>query len=226
MSDYISREAAIEDFEYCTRKNSTWTPQRVKTLLMRIPAADVEPVRYGRWEPGNQICPVCGEDKFKDLDADIWSDWTPPRCPNCGAKMFMGGITVVDCISRPAFIADCEGRYCAPCKEQGKDSNGMKCRACWVDDMLSEVMDAPAADVEPEQLWIPCRERLPEICMINGELVNYLIYCPDFSSCGAAVDIGNYVPDAGTWFCLGIPCRVTHWAPLPEPPEEGESDHG
>nr|DAK94715.1 MAG TPA: 30S ribosomal protein S11 [Caudoviricetes sp.]DAM55842.1 MAG TPA: 30S ribosomal protein S11 [Caudoviricetes sp.] len=91
MSDYISREAAIEDFEYCTRKNSTWTPQRVKTLLMRIPAADVEPVRYGRWEPGNQICPVCGEDKFKDLDADIWSDWTPPRCPNCGAKMFMGG---------------------------------------------------------------------------------------------------------------------------------------
>lgn len=91
MSDYISRETAIEDFEYCTRKNSTWTPQRVKTLLMRIPAADVEPVRYGRWEPGNQICPVCGEDKFKDLDADIWSDWTPPRCPNCGAKMFMGG---------------------------------------------------------------------------------------------------------------------------------------
>ena len=24
-------------------------------------------------------------------DMDIWSDWTPPRCPNCGAKMFMGG---------------------------------------------------------------------------------------------------------------------------------------
>lgn len=90
MSDYISRDAAIEDFEQCNQKNSIWTPQRVKTLLMRIPAADVEPVRYGRWEPGNQICPVCGEDKFKDLDADIWSDWTPPCCPNCGAKMFMG----------------------------------------------------------------------------------------------------------------------------------------
>lgn len=54
-----------------------------------------------------------------------------------------------DYISREAFIADCEGRYCAPCKEQGKDSNGMKCRACWVDDMLGEVMNAPAADVEP-----------------------------------------------------------------------------
>ncbi len=46
MSDYISREAALADFEQCNRKNSTWTPQRVKTLLMRIPAADVEPVRH------------------------------------------------------------------------------------------------------------------------------------------------------------------------------------
>ena len=85
---------------------------------------------------------------------------------------------------------------------------------------------APSADVEPEQYWIPCSARLPEICMIDGELVNYLIYSPDFSSCGAAVDIGNYVPNTGEWFCLGIPCRVTHWASLPEPPEEGESDHG
>lgn len=44
MADYISREAAIEDFEYCTQENSTWTPQRVKTLLMRIPTADAVPV--------------------------------------------------------------------------------------------------------------------------------------------------------------------------------------
>ena len=46
-----------------------------------------EPVRHGRWEPGNPICPVCGGDKFKDLDADIWCDWMPDFCPNCGAKM-------------------------------------------------------------------------------------------------------------------------------------------
>ncbi len=54
-----------------------------------------------------------------------------------------------DYISREAFVADCEGRYCAPCKEQGKDCNGVRCRACWVDDMIGEVLDAPAADVEP-----------------------------------------------------------------------------
>ena len=86
MSDYISREAAIEDFEYCTQENSTWTPQRVKTLLMRIPAADVEPVRRGRWgkkqggfwEFAN--CSVCGQ---KTATVGI----PPNYCPNCGAKM-------------------------------------------------------------------------------------------------------------------------------------------
>ena len=45
------------------------------------------PVRHGRWENGNPICPVCGGDKFKDLNADIWCDWQPAFCPNCGAKM-------------------------------------------------------------------------------------------------------------------------------------------
>lgn len=51
---------------------------------------DWKPVVHGRWKNGNPICPVCGEDKFKDLDADIWCDWLPPFCPNCGAKMDRG----------------------------------------------------------------------------------------------------------------------------------------
>ena len=44
-------------------------------------------LKTGKWTPGDPICPCCGEDKFKDLDADIWSDWRPKYCPNCGAKM-------------------------------------------------------------------------------------------------------------------------------------------
>ena len=51
-----------------------------------LPAADVAPVVHGRWEC-NKPCPVCGEDRFKGLDADIWADWEPLYCPNCGAKM-------------------------------------------------------------------------------------------------------------------------------------------
>ena len=41
------------------------------------------------WEMGTRELnlPVCGEDKFNGLDADIWSDWTPKYCPNCGALM-------------------------------------------------------------------------------------------------------------------------------------------
>ena len=47
---------------------------------------DAEP-KSGKWIDGDSICPCCGEDKFKDLDADIWSDWQPKYCPNCGAEM-------------------------------------------------------------------------------------------------------------------------------------------
>ena len=41
---YISREAALKDFEASNAENPRWTPQRVKTLLLRQPAADVAEV--------------------------------------------------------------------------------------------------------------------------------------------------------------------------------------
>lgn len=86
MDEYINRESVYEDFEKCNSENPKWTPSRVKTLISRQKAADVAPVRHGRWECG-KLCPVCGENRFKGLDADIWADWEPPYCPNCGAKM-------------------------------------------------------------------------------------------------------------------------------------------
>ena len=47
----ISREAALADFESCNAGNPNWTPQRVKTLLLRQPAADVvEVVRFKDWK--------------------------------------------------------------------------------------------------------------------------------------------------------------------------------
>lgn len=64
--------------------------------------------------------------------------------------------------------------------------------------------------------WIPVDERLPEVWRNDetAELVNYMIYSPDFG-----VDIGNYHAKAKKWLCMALPCTVTHWAPLPEPPE-------
>lgn len=51
-------------------------------------------------------------------------------------------------IERETFLKDIEKRYCLPCKEAWKDHNGCMCRACWVDDMRGDVIDAPAVDVE------------------------------------------------------------------------------
>ena len=91
MTEYIDKNATVGILEAmsrnadceCIKKRLEKAAKRVNTM----PAADVAPVVYGRWENGNPICPVCGGDKFKDLDADIWCDWQPAFCPNCGAKM-------------------------------------------------------------------------------------------------------------------------------------------
>ena len=48
MSDYLKRKTALEDFEQCNAENPNWTPQRVKTLLLRQPAADVAEVVHCR----------------------------------------------------------------------------------------------------------------------------------------------------------------------------------
>lgn len=52
-------------------------------------------------------------------------------------------------IERETFLKEIKERYCLPCKEEGRDYNGCKCRACWVDDMRGDVIDAPSADVAP-----------------------------------------------------------------------------
>lgn len=98
MSDYIEREAAEKMFEdaqiisdgeysgYCTEDVN----------LSNIPAADVAPVRHGKWiedertypGPGlkNNLCSACGE------VAGAWKEGLEPGrkwayCPNCGARM-------------------------------------------------------------------------------------------------------------------------------------------
>ena len=43
--------------------------------------------KTGHWINGDDKCPCCGKSKFEGLDADIWADWQPKYCPNCGAKM-------------------------------------------------------------------------------------------------------------------------------------------
>lgn len=44
-----------------------------------------------------------------------------------------------DHMDKAAFESEIRNRYCHGCD----NSNGIKCRACWVDDMLDEVACAP-----------------------------------------------------------------------------------
>ena len=82
MADYIERKA-LRDTLYDA---DAITMSGVK-ILNQFPVADVAPVRHGRWIDGDPYCPICRKDKFIGLDADVWSDWQPDYCPNCGAKM-------------------------------------------------------------------------------------------------------------------------------------------
>lgn len=78
---------------------------------------------------------------------------------------------------------------------------------------LTEAINrTPAADVEPVRRWIPCSERMPKVC----KKTSYFAYIPRFG----AVDIADYHPDVDGWTVNGLPITVTHWMPLPEPPEE------
>lgn len=84
------------------------------------------------------------------------------------------------------------------------------------EDTIFDLMDSAAVELEDTPArWIPCSERLPEIC----ESTSYLAYIPSF----CAVDIVNYSPDVEEWAFMGMPITVTHWMPLPEPPE-GKDD--
>lgn len=44
-----------------------------------------------------------------------------------------------DLMDNVAFETDIKNRYCAGCDNY----KGLKCKACWVDDMLGEVDDSP-----------------------------------------------------------------------------------
>ena len=65
--EFISRTEALKDFEENNARNPNWTPQRVKTLLLRQAAANVaEVVR-------------CKDCKLWDSDPDTYGKDTGPE---------------------------------------------------------------------------------------------------------------------------------------------------
>ena len=90
MAEYIDREAA----QTSCRKYSfaeSYDAFAVDCILKAIPAADVAPVRHGRWVDNH--CTACG---MMPMGDEMWKlcDFEPPRfekfmdsCQSCGAKM-------------------------------------------------------------------------------------------------------------------------------------------
>lgn len=89
MADFIDREAVLTEIYQYTRHY--WpTVSYVESIIQKQPAADVEPVRHGRWEMRptgmatdaepeyKAYCTVCNEPN---------KQYQPPYCPHCGAKM-------------------------------------------------------------------------------------------------------------------------------------------
>ena len=67
-------------------------------------------------------------------------------------------------IDKEAFNKSVEECYCKPCKADGKDYNGCRCRACWVDGMLDDVeCFQPAAYVAPVVRCNDCKHSWEDI---------------------------------------------------------------
>ena len=81
MAEYIDREVALMKLmqDGCSAKNLQ--------SISDMPAADVAPVRHGRWEEASDgdgiVCPFCRTDFCTIIyDTEYFN-----YCPNCGAKM-------------------------------------------------------------------------------------------------------------------------------------------
>lgn len=72
-----------------------------------------------------------------------------------------------------------------------------------IDNDAQTIAQVPSA--QPEQRWIPCEERLPEV---TGA---YLVACQNGN-----VKVGHFTTFDGTW----TDARATAWMPLPEAYEE------
>lgn len=92
MAEYIEREALmvalckeiVGDGDYYNGKDDM--QDQIRDMVSRFPAADVVPVRHGRWEivvgsdgKEHMVCTGCR--KQQDLTG-VFS-----YCPNCGATM-------------------------------------------------------------------------------------------------------------------------------------------
>ena len=83
MDEYISRRELLARYD----AEHEGTPGRARELIKQAPAADVAPIRHGRWIPADQTgdcCYTCSECGF---ERDAYLLDVGDYCPACGARM-------------------------------------------------------------------------------------------------------------------------------------------
>ena len=83
MTEYIEREKVLSK---AAPVEGCFSDMISAYDVIMLPAADVAPVRHGRWgtysdRPDSLICSVC------NCGFDMWKHDPHNYCPNCGAKM-------------------------------------------------------------------------------------------------------------------------------------------
>ena len=91
MAEYIDREAAVDavaDIYYDT-PGINLTAEKFEAAINGIPAADVAPVRHGRWIDKGEyaVCTECGGRSGTQYDGVEPVPLRAQFCQNCGAKM-------------------------------------------------------------------------------------------------------------------------------------------
>ena len=87
MSDYISRQAAVDALDSIGSVDTEADREYARNIFEAIPTADVAPVVHGRWiklYTDNYKCSECG-DWWCSADNEMVEDFL--YCPHCGAKM-------------------------------------------------------------------------------------------------------------------------------------------
>ena len=89
MAEYIKKEYAVDAVldVYCDTPDINLSCEKFEAAILKIQAADVAPVRHGRWEEASDgdgiVCPSCRT----DFCTIIYDTEHFNYCPNCGAKM-------------------------------------------------------------------------------------------------------------------------------------------
>lgn len=91
MDEYIKREAAVKSVLRMRRPENSVAQNRMLSIIqmdmLKLPAADVAPVVYGRWVHlcGDEwCCSACG---FVITTEGNWDKPAKKYCEDCGAKM-------------------------------------------------------------------------------------------------------------------------------------------